>query len=707
MEVLELYIEYVSSRKMGTAGSILIDAIQNSHTPCLDLFVRESIQNSLDASDLTKKNVKVQFLVKEFQSDKLSGYFDDIHDVLDERYGNSKQDLLVVKDSNTVGLTGPVRTEGLPITEFGNFYKLVYDINKKQNQEGAGGAWGIGKTVYFRLGIGLVIYYTRIKTDDGYEERLAAALVEDESDVNPHHILPNQINKTRRGIAWWGDIDPEDKDSTIPVTDIDFIHEVLDVLGVEPYINAQTGTTVIIPYLRTADLLKELKYENLGDDAPYWCNGNKPVSNDAYTNRSALISYLNIATKKWYTPRMSSDYPGNSLIVKINDDLVKINDEQIFVLIERLYSSRPDDHKKFNGKDINSEPIRLQSTFVKDGQDTGWINYIKVTDKDFGSDGCPYYYLFNYRDPEITVLNTPIFMCCRKPGMIVAYEQGGLWMKNIPDTARDEYLFAFFIPNSKKVIATNNMSLDEYLRKGEQSDHMSWVDSIRYGNLRIVSRLQNRISDIIRKTYEPGTGIGREKHKANWGKVFASKLMPPTDFSKWDDAVSGHSGPGGTGGDDKKPPRTVSGRKNKKTISLKVEKTEFREDSVILKGHLFLGDKDCVVLGINVVSESGNMTCERWEKQMGTTYPISLNSLNVLTLVKQTATAGLIKSHESHLITEDCSYDYINYCFIKSEVDGHNVALMITPDKHDYYDIECEISFSLNGVKGNVFLKDI
>ncbi|MCG4788632.1 hypothetical protein L0N33_25225, partial [Roseburia faecis] len=60
-----------------------------------------------------------------------------------------------------------------------NFFKLVFGLGKNQEANGAGGSWGLGKTSYFRIGCGIVIYYTRIKAEQDYEERLIASLIED------------------------------------------------------------------------------------------------------------------------------------------------------------------------------------------------------------------------------------------------------------------------------------------------------------------------------------------------------------------------------------------------------------------------------------------------------------------------------------------------------------------------------------------------
>lgn len=64
--------------------------------------------------------------------------------------------------------------------------------------------------------MGLVLYYSRIKTQNGkYESRMAACLVEDEN--SKHSLIPKYKGKSKRGIAWWGQRIGENK--TQPITD--------------------------------------------------------------------------------------------------------------------------------------------------------------------------------------------------------------------------------------------------------------------------------------------------------------------------------------------------------------------------------------------------------------------------------------------------------------------------------------------------------
>src|SRR5690606_7699366 len=137
---------------------------------------------------------------------------DGIKDALNKKFDNSNAKALYISDSNTVGLTGPLHIDEVVDNDYGNLQKLVYEISIPQNKEGAGGSWGLGKTIYFRFGIGLVFYYSRIKKMDGeYEHRLAATMVENEE--GEYTYIPSVDNKPKRGIAWWGE-EAEDGSTT-------------------------------------------------------------------------------------------------------------------------------------------------------------------------------------------------------------------------------------------------------------------------------------------------------------------------------------------------------------------------------------------------------------------------------------------------------------------------------------------------------------
>ena len=226
-------IEIAEHSRMSESGSSLLRLIQNQDIPLLDLIVRESIQNSLDATNGKNKCVDVDITVGEFRSTELNRHFERIEKGLNKRFplGKENYSFMSFRDSNTVGLTGPIRYADVRNNVFGNLLKLVYEICKPQQNEGAGGSWGLGKTIYFRLGIGLVLYYSRIYQDGRYQSRLAACLVEDETKADS--LIP-YTSGVKRGIAWWGKSDGISSKTTIPLDNEKEIEKILSVSGQRP-----------------------------------------------------------------------------------------------------------------------------------------------------------------------------------------------------------------------------------------------------------------------------------------------------------------------------------------------------------------------------------------------------------------------------------------------------------------------------------------
>lgn len=167
-------------------GSVTLSSLQNDAVPELDLLVREAIQNSSDASiGIPGDSYVVAFRTGGFSPAVFNSYLSDIGDELNARYAAGNAEYIEIRDTKTTGLTGSIRKSEIKKDDHGNFFKLIYDTGKKQTQITAGGNHGLGKSVYYRVGIGIVIFYSRIATESGYESRLIITLVEDESRKNP------------------------------------------------------------------------------------------------------------------------------------------------------------------------------------------------------------------------------------------------------------------------------------------------------------------------------------------------------------------------------------------------------------------------------------------------------------------------------------------------------------------------------------------
>lgn len=701
--------------KMSESGSSLLRLIQNTHTPKIDLLVRESLQNSLDAADLNNSSpfVKVDITVKKIATDKIAKHFDEISDKLSEYTDCS---YIAVRDSNTQGLTGPVRkqdVENCKSDSFGNYLKLVTEICKPQSNSGAGGSWGLGKTVYFRIGIGLVIYYSRIIVNGKYESRLAAALVEDETK---DHTLLNETERLKRGIAWWGADDPDNKGKqVIPVTDENEIHRFLEDLELKAYSGDETGTTIVIPFIDEPRLLPNTG--EISDRKPWERN---------------LSDYLKICCQRWYAPRLNNDkYNGKYLKVSINEVDINFSDEiPFFQLIRELYNCRPDGKDIFFGNSqIHTEEISLNSVFNNECRIAGWLNWIQVGRSDLKMDppentGSPYCYVNensfesdDYQDD----FNSPIVLFTRKPAMVVSYNSNS-WTDKIKPTGHDSgYLVCFFVLNSE-VKLKNGQSLEEYIRTNEKADHMDWYDN-QEQNFRIVNKIKSNITKKINEFISPKQHFGDEQELLGLGSKIADFFLPNGNFGYWDSALGGLVGDGGSGGINGIPSNSNTGgycRSKAVKFPILSQRSEsvFYNDWVELPLRVFFAKSRSVLIEFSVESENGRIEAKKWEDEIGTCFPISILKIKIESFNirknnrrKNADTRNLLQ--EPIDITGDYSHDGFCIEFIGSDnfnvVNSFNVRIFDNLLQNDFIPdyMDITVCYKSKGVRGAAVVKDL
>lgn len=612
-------IEIAEPGRMTQSGSSLLKLIQNNNMPILDLLVRESIQNSLDAENELDSYVTVEFVTGEFNKMSLNRELEGITDSLNKKYWKNEYKYIAVRDSNTVGLTGKLHYDEVTDNQYGNLLKLIYEISKPQEAEGAGGSWGLGKTVYFRVGIGLVIYYSRIINEQGhYESRLAASLVEDEMEMGS--LIPALPGKSKRGIAWWGQNIGENK--TKPITDVQYIEHILKIFNIEPYEDDLTGTTIIIPYIDEQELLKnnQIKYKDGEDNGicPFW--------------RCSIEDYLKVAIQRWYAPRLNNKkYPyGKFLCAKINKIGIGLdNMEPTFQVVQALYNRAIsgkvcDDILEEDGVKCKSEEIILRK--VLETTKAGTVAYAKVPRKLFRTeypDNKPEPYMYfncEIRDKE---KNKPVVFFTRKPGMIVSYEDVGNWVDGISASNIDEFVLAIFVLNSENKLAYTNglYSLEEYVRKSEMADHTSWGDfSMGNNNPRIVSKIQTQVNSKISKEFSAEEVDTTSRLNSGFGKMFGDLLLPPDNFGKKpsSDFCGGQGGNGHT--------------EIHKNIIFGYEpsKTKYSSNGMIVELTI-RSRRKITSTGINLAidSEMGAIKPKDWEEKMGLSMPFAISSTEI------------------------------------------------------------------------------
>lgn len=120
--------------------------------------------------------------------------------------------------------------------------------------------------------------------------------------------------------------------------------------------------------------------------------------------------------------------------------------------------------------------------------------------------------------------------------MIVSYEQMGPWVDGIPSVDGDEFIIGVFKLNSKneyKLKNTKKLLLEEYARRSENADHISWCDySIDNDNVNIVFKIQKQVKTKISKRFLENESQNVETFNSGLGKLLGDTLLPPEDFGK-------------------------------------------------------------------------------------------------------------------------------------------------------------------------------
>lgn len=612
-------IEIAEPGRMTQSGSSLLKLIQNNNMPILDLLVRESIQNSLDAKNEKDPYVTVEFITGEFKKEQLNYELEGITESLNKKYFRSEYKYIAVRDSNTVGLTGKLHYSEVIDNQYGNLLKLIYEISKPQEAEGAGGSWGLGKTVYFRVGIGLVLYYSRIINENGeYESRLAASLVEDE--MKSDSLIPVLNGKSKRGIAWWGQEIGSNK--TKPVTDQNYILNILNIFKIKPYEANETGTTIIIPYVDDRYLLSnnQIEYKD-GEEhiiQPFW--------------RSNLEDYIRIAIQRWYAPRLNNkNYKnGKYLRAKVNQKGITVdNMEPAFQVVQALYNRAikvdvPMDILDTDMAECKVEKIALRKVLTS--TDTGTIAFAKLSRTLMRTgypDNKPEPYMYYNCEIKEKDKNKPVISFIRKPGMIVSYEDVGSWVDGINSTKSDEFIFGIFVLNSDNQLSDEHskMSLEEYVRKSEMADHTAWGDfSIGNFNPRIVSKIQTQVNSKISKEFSTEEEAPESRLNSGLGKMIGDLLLPPENFGKKASAGTKK----GTGDSNKT-------EKHKHILfTLDSSATKYTSQGIELHLHIkSRGKIKTTGFDLEIDSEAGAISVQHWENKMGMDMPFEIIQCNI------------------------------------------------------------------------------
>ena len=476
---------------------------------------------------------------------------------------------------------------------------------KAQDAEGAGGSWGIGKTVYYRIGAGLVIYYSRVKIDDGsYQERLVAALVEDETKEGG---LLSQF-KMNQGVAFFGEASEKGKVSAI--INEAYIHSFLKIFNIPCFAAAQTGAVIIVPFIDEKGLLESNSAE--GETKNWW--------------ETSLEQYLKVSLLRWYFPRMCPSYPkkyGPRLIALVNGSPLTTNEETlIFAKFNELYRAcYANDFQPW----IKKIAIERERRFAD--KTIGYFAYGKVSKNELKiiSRHFPTPYAYTLTENNGGESNSPIIAFTRKPGMVVNYVTDGPSIGSLC-CQKDEYIIGVFsLSSENKLQFPVVMNLDEYIRQSEKSDHMSWTDHETGKNQQkiwVVRTILNGIKEELNKTYgETKVVTGEGSINKGCAKRFGSLLMPEESFGNLGSGRTQASKGGRSGGG-------ITTTKNKNKIEF-VER-KYEKNSLCLEYQFSLVNAVKKITALCSVNTMGGVMSAIDYEENGLVFPFEIAKTFVL-----------------------------------------------------------------------------
>jgi RNA polymerase primary sigma factor len=234
----------------------------------LEIFVREVLQNSLDAAQDGNQKVKVQFRLRALQGAALTNFFQAMNWPALKRFAaaasrasSQRMDryrfpdptvleqgvvrILEINETNTIGLIGPdrmIREEDYRTWpgETPKAYRALCrdDARREKVSLGSGGTFGLGKAVLWRASaIQTVLFFSRLSIPfEGVVHRAAG-----QARLCTHIIPPNEF----RGIGFGGAMDGPFCAPLRNQTAVQFARAV----GLSPRSEDNAyGTSIIIPF---------------------------------------------------------------------------------------------------------------------------------------------------------------------------------------------------------------------------------------------------------------------------------------------------------------------------------------------------------------------------------------------------------------------------------------------------------------------------
>lgn len=590
-------ISVLKKSNFANRGSDVLKDLQDNETPGLDLLVREGIQNSTDQIKYGEHFCQTNFYFPTFEIGSLCNWIscDDpiVLKIANKYYPNtSVASALVLADTHTKGLLGEPYEQS---NHDNNLHNLVYDIRRGNTAESAGGSWGIGKSVYYRYGRGLVFYYSRTFENQQYHEKLAGVFLENETKSDC------LLGPNKSGICFIGnEMNHDGETIPCPIFDSATIRSFLFIFGIKPYSGDETGTTIIIPFL---DFDKILGQEINKSESKSW-------STDLYRS-------LEISIQRWWFPRLNNAFFKKPYLrAFVGPHQVTLN--PFFQTLQDIYNGNVD-------KGVGIEKIKSRGI---DCDDTlGELHYLQgdssTFDVDFNPpDNYPSAYALVDIENEKVGKHPAIFCYCRDHGMIICYDASSKYLNNLIFD-NSHYLLAMFICNERAQIKGTDETLGGYFRGTEKANHKSWADS-KLDEFPVLSKadpftrimrdVRNKLEDKFCVREAPVDNGVSTKLRRKLGNL----LLPPKDFGNEPTLPE-------------KPTRGEQqpGAKKKRPVSFALN--SFSDGRVIYDIALFLesGEKKQVLL--NVVTGTTKCSFLEWHN-LGFEIPFAIEKVVICSL---------------------------------------------------------------------------
>lgn len=634
----------VENREFGYYGHAALEELNDNRNSGIDLLVREAIQNSADAAPEREKLARIEFEYSDFSIDSLEGVLDSVTLRRWKELHKPKEGVsLAIRDYGD-GLSGPASfTEvpkdehGRPIGSLGNFIKLTKTIGQAQDRQMAGGAFGVGKTIFYRISALPVMFYSRFRgVDRKFHERLLFCIIEDEEnrDKDGGSKSDKTLLQNSTGFAWWGKLNG---DEILPVEEDDkSLADILKKTGVTRYAGTETGTTIFMPMVKEGQLPA-----NPGDDGgaplepPPWLSPNSDA-------KAALVKFTRFSIQRWYSPRIGEeDYPyGPGLEIFVNGKKVAV-DKPLFQLVKELYWAA---HKRPFDERVQLIPISTRQ-ILSGGGEAGTLAVVKIPNGDrllrMRDDGGDYSAAEVQASDYPRGMRRPVIALVRSPGMVVSYQCGvDPWVLGVQEDA-DSKVVGVFVLNSKaelkKEFSPNKDSakkflLEDYVRFNEGHAHNRWEDEQAIKNAERPELFRKLISTVSRKINTEFYGAETDPADRGGAELVSAelaKLLLPEGF--------------GSAANEKPGPKRGITVKTKRggAPALVVTSTNFEKGNVLSIGYeLNTGSATSFKVSVAAASDSGSISKKAWLNEItGIPFPFRIETFETKS-IKQAGKTG-------------------------------------------------------------------